>query len=331
MTRPILITSLALTLSANAEPTGGDQLFTLKVKNILSEKCFACHGGDPEKIKGEFDLTTLESFLAGGESIANVLVPGNAKESFLLETVRWDDPDYEMPPKENDRLTGDQIADLEKWVALGAPWPDDAVQEEIRIAERQKTVTDQGVIIETSGGVGDDWTYRRYKPEDIWAFQTLAETQAPGGINPVDHFVGKKLKAANVTPAKSADLRTLIRRLTFDLTGLPPTPTEVYQFIEDSKGGPTAAYDTLVDRLLASPHYGERWGQHWLDAARYADTGGFSNDYERSNAWRYRDYVIRAFNDDKPYDQFLLEQIAGDELRPGDPEATVATGFLRMG
>ena len=193
-----------------------------------------------------------------------------------------------------------------------------------------------GVTVATSGGQTPDWTDRRYKPEDLWAFRPVARPDVPGDlidpsrvINPIDAFVQQKLRQAGVTRlAPPADRRTLIRRATFDLTGLPPTPAEVEAFVNDDAPG---AYERLIDRLLASPAYGEQQARHWLDVTRYADTGGFSNDHERPNAWRYRDYVVRSFNADKPYDRFALEQLAGDELDPTDPAMRIAVGFLRMG
>lgn len=337
----------------------GDRLFTLYVQPLLSEKCNGCHGDDAEKVKGKFNMLTRESLLAGGETFGvDVLVPGDTKKSFLIESIKWSDPDFEMPPKENDRLSSEQIGMVEEWINAGAPWPSEEKQLAIRQSEAKRKVTAEGIIVETSGGLGDDWTYRRYQPEDIWAFLPVRKPSVPKSTspNPIDAFLNTKLADATMTPAPEADTRTLIRRATYDLIGLPPTPDEVAAFQKDWASNKESAWSTLLDRLLASPRYGERWGQHWLDVARYADTGGMSNDYERSNAWRYRDYVIRAFNDDKPYDRFVIEQLAGDELadasvtkRQGGGEAGVqaarlagnyneqeaewllATGFLRMG
>ena len=343
----------------------GDQLFTLKIQPIFAEKCNGCHGDDADKIKGDFDMLTREKLLAGGETIgADVLVPGDAAKSFLMETIRWDDPDFEMPPKENDRLTEEQIAFVEEWITMGAPWPNEETQLAIREAEAKKEVTDDGVIVKTSGGLGDQWTYRRYQPEDVWAFLPVEKPVIPGagskgsasGVNPVDSFHRAKLEEAGFEPAGKADPLTLIRRVSYDLTGLPPTPEEIEEFLDAWEQDEEKAWTALVDRLLDSPRYGERQAQHWFDVARYADTGGMSNDYERSNAWRYRDYVIRAFNDDKPYDEFVVEQLAGDELAdaslkqrlendgnafvkareaggytPEEAEKIIATGFLRMG
>ncbi|MDA1231480.1 MAG: DUF1549 and DUF1553 domain-containing protein [Planctomycetota bacterium] len=237
------------------------------------------------------------------------------------------------------------------------------------------TVTDEGVIVATSGGTSQDWTNRRYKPEDLWAFQplkkltnddlrvliaevnetqSLNDQQSPSAI--IDVFIQQKLHQSGLVSSAKADPRTLIRRATYDLHGLPPTPEEIAAFVKASDVDSLAAWNDLTTRLLDSPRYGERWGRHWLDVTRYADTGGMSNDYERSNMWRYRDYVIRSFNADKPYNEFIVEQLAGDELAdesvrhrkngsedvvrntqlkgdytPEEAEWIVATGFLRMG
>ena len=185
-----------------------------------------------------------------------------------------------------------------------------------------------GETVRTSGGQSDEWTNRRYKPSDLWAYRPLRRPTPPAtASHPIDAFILSR-HPRGLTTAAPADRATLIRRLTFDLTGLPPTPGSINRYRLDRHPD---AYRRLVDRLLASPRYGEQWGRHWLDVVRYADSSGFANDFLRPNAWRYRDYVIRSFNSDKPYDHFVLEQIAGDELKPADPEHHVAVGFLRMG
>ncbi len=340
-----------------------DRLFTLKVQPLLAEKCNGCHGDDPEDIDGDYNMLTREGLLAGGDTFGeDVMVVGDASKSFFMEAIRWEDPDFEMPPKKNDRLTEEEVALVEEWINAGAVWPSDETMLAIREANARKEVTADGMIVKTSGGLGDDWTFRRYKPEDIWAFQPVVKPDVPGadqtglsdGANPVDSFIHAKLKEAEAKPAPQADGMVLLRRATYGLTGLPPTPEETTQFTKAWNANPKQAWSELVDRLLDSPNYGERWAQHWLDVARYADTGGMSNDYERSNAWRYRDYVIRAFNEDKPYNDFIIEQLAGDELAdlsvaerkgkdkvhatrlkgdysPEEAELIVATGFLRMG
>ena len=305
-----------VSLQADAKQEG-ERLFTLKVRSVLSSKCFACHGEDSEKIKGELNLTSRTGLLKGGESREPSLVPGQPlKSPFYLAATRQHEDDWAvMPPKENDKLSATQLSALKRWVELGAHWPDAKTQARYIAEERAKPVTSEGMLVETSGGLSDDWTYRRYKPQDVWAFQPVVKPKQPAGAdNPVDAFIGRKLKAAGFAPAPQADFRSLVKRAYYDLTGLPPTPFQIYQFRLQWDKDSGSAWNELIDELLASPHYGERWGQHWLDVARYADTGGYSNDYERSNAWRYRDYVIRAFNNDKPYSEFVVEQIAGDEL-----------------
>jgi hypothetical protein len=192
------------------------------------------------------------------------------------------------------------------------------------------------VRVETSGGLTPEWTNRRYQREAIWAFQPIRRPAIPKASidaqlvrTPVDAFLQSKLAEAGITQlASQADDRTFIRRATMDLHGLPPEPAEVAEFLADEDPG---ARQRLIERLLASPRYGEQQARHWLDVVRYADTGGFSNDVERPNTWRYRDYVVRSFNADKPYDRFITEQLAGDELDPGNPELLIAGGFLRMG
>ncbi|MBL9186516.1 MAG: PSD1 domain-containing protein [Opitutaceae bacterium] len=367
-TRPIffrLIAALALfasgapRLSAAVDAAAAERDFTLKVLPLLKGKCFACHGEDPKKIKGGLNMLTREGLLKGGEGLTDVLVPGHAAKSQMFVAITWKDPDLEMPPKENDRLTPAQIEIVRAWIDAGAPWPGEAEQKKHREMERTIATTDDGVIVPTSGGLSEDWTYRRYKPEDIWGFQPVRQPAVPvvaETTNPIDAFVRTKLATAKVAPAPQADPRTLIRRATFDLIGLPPSPEEVDAFIAASRKDAAKAWSDLIDRLLASPHYGERWAQHWLDVTRYADTGGMANDFERSNMWRYRDYVIRSFNTDKPYHRFVLEQLAGDQLAdasarqrlggdeaavakvratgdytPEEAEQIVATGYLRMG
>ena len=324
---------------------------------MLQDKCLPCHGRDEEKIKGGLDLRTKAAALEGGDSLTPAFAPGQPETSPLyLATTRLSDEFEAMPPKENDRLTEEQIAYLKDWIGAGAPWPDEARVRELA-AKPDSWSAREGVRVKTSGGLSEDWTNRPYKPETLWAYQPLKKPAVPvasGGsdaamprgakLNPVDAFINAKLVAAGIAPAPPADRRTLLRRATFDLTGLPATPEEVAAFLADTDPD-DVAFAKVVDRLLASPHYGEQWGRHWLDVVRYADSSGFANDFARGNAWRYRDYVIRAFNDDKPYDQFVVEQLAGDEMAEGpegsakessgdDPrsvERLIATGFLRMG
>ncbi|MFN3191349.1 MAG: PSD1 and planctomycete cytochrome C domain-containing protein [Aureliella sp.] len=300
--------------------------FTLKVLPLLTEKCLGCHGADEDDLKGEFDVRSLEALLKGGESEEPGLVPGNANDSPIYQAVTWEG--LEMPPKENDRLTEEQCEMVRRWIEAGAPWPNEDTQNAIRMAEREVKVNDEGTLVSTSGGLSDSWTYRRYRQESIWAFLPIRKEHE---FDSVDDYIETKLADAGIEAAPMASPRELIRRAFYDLTGLPPQPEDVKNFLAAWEKDSQAAWNNLIDSLLASEHYGERWAQHWLDVARYADTGGFSNDYERSNAWRYRDYVIRTFNNDKPINQFISEQIAGDEIDPSNPEAIVATSFLRMG
>jgi len=331
-----------------------ERLFALKIGPLLNSKCLGCHGEKEDDIKGELDVRSLSGLLKGGESGDPSLVPGHPEESPLYAAIKWEG--YEMPPKENDRLTTEQIELVRQWIVAGAPWPSDEKQAALRKAEWSVEQNEDGVIVKTSGGLADQWTYRRYNPADLWAFQPVTPEEVPANQHPIDWFLTQKLNASGFAPAEEADPRTLIRRASYDLIGLPPTPAETESFVKDYSRDPEQTWTNLIDRLLASPHYGERWGQHWLDVVRYADTGGYSNDYERSNMWRYRDYVIRSFNQDKPYDEFIVEQLAGDELadesirsRKSDDEKVVhrtrldgdyndqesewlvATGFLRMG
>ncbi len=315
--------------SAHAQDDA-DRLFTTRVLPIMKEKCFGCHGSDPDDIRGDYNMMTRDALIEGSTDVA--VVPGEPDESPLYSAICWEDS--EMPPKENDRLTKEETDYFKTWIEAGAPWPDEETQLAIQKEQWKIRETDEGVIVDHSGGTGDDWTYRRYQKEDIWAFQPVKDVEIDLDSqeqNPIDAFINKKLEDAGIAAAPQADHRTLVRRATYDLTGLPPTPEEVSKFIRSSNEDSDQAWSKLVDRLIDSDHYGERWAQHWLDVVRYADTSGFSNDYERSNAWRYRDYVIRSFNDDKPFNEFVMEQLAGDELRPDDPEARIATGMLRMG
>ncbi len=283
-------------------------------------------------MKGGLDMRTRVSTLIGGDSGKRAFIEGKPEESplFLAVTRAHDDDWKAMPPKEADKLYAEQVAWIKEWIAGGAPWPDEARVQIVAKANEAKWSAEDGVTAVTSGGQSPEWTNRRYKPEGLWAYQPVKKpSPLESSGNPIDAFIAAKMPA-DLHPAPAADRVTLIRRATFDLTGLPPKPEAVDGFVNDPL--PDAeAFAKVIECLLASPHYGERMTQHWLDVTRYADTSGFANDYERGNAWRYRDYVVRAFNADKRYDQFVREQIAGDEIGPNNPEMLVATGFLRMG
>lgn len=317
-------------LANGQEPTSSEKLFALKVRPLLAEKCLSCHGQEPHRLEGGFDLSTRARLLEGGDSFGDtVVVSGDAELSALYAMVRRLEPDFEMPPKESEKLTEEQAWWIRDWINGGAPWPD-----EKRVAEIYDRYA-EGITWKTRGGLSEDWTKRKYKSEDLWAYQPLSKDSADRlqglqGGEPIDVFISDRLKRAQLLPAGSADRQTLIRRATFDLLGLPPKPEDVTAFVEDTRSD-DLAYQALVDRLLDSPQYGEQWGRHWLDVVRYADSSGFANDWERPNAWRYRDYVIRSFNTDKPYDEFVREQLAGDEISDHDSEKLIAAGFLRMG
>ena len=334
----LLALALPITGLAQNQKDEGERLFSLKINALLESKCLACHSAKKGKIKGDLDLSSRKGILLGGETSEKVLVLGQPEQSLLMTAIQWKDEDYEMPPKENDRLSEEQIGWMREWIRLGAPWPDQATRKRYLLEERAKPVTEDGILVKTSGGLSDEWTFRRYKPEDMWAFQSLEQPEVPiPGLNPIDSFVRAKLDQEKIEPGPTAPFRDLVKRAYLDLHGLTPTPYEIYQFRLAWDKDPQKAWVDLIDKLLESPHYGERSAQHWLDVARYADTAGFSNDYERSNMWRYRDYVTRSFNNDKPYDQFVVEQIAGDELWEEQPEGKkdsqllVASSFLRMG
>ncbi|MCI0745142.1 MAG: DUF1553 domain-containing protein [Verrucomicrobia subdivision 3 bacterium] len=281
------------------------RLFKSAIQPLLAEHCHKCHSHSADKIKGGLVLDSLSGLLTGGDS-GPAIVPGEPEKSLLIRAVRYTDENLQMPPK-GKKLAAEHVAALTEWVRLGAPWPG---------GETNK-VTARGRITD--------------EDRNWWSFQPLGSVRVPemqdGWVrNDIDRFILQKLAWEGLRPSPEAGRQTLIRRLSFDLTGLPPTPEEVTGFMSDQS---PQAYEHLVDRLLASPRYGEKWARHWLDLARYADSDGYRIDDYRPHAWRYRDYVIAAFNSDKPYDLFVKEQLAGDELWPGKPEAMVATSFLR--
>ena len=294
----------------------GAQFFEEKIRPILADHCFKCHSHSAEKIKGGLVLDSRDGALTGGETGA-ALVPGDPAKSLLLEAVNQTNKDLIMPPKKGGakKLSDAQIALLTEGVKMGAPYPPEA--------GRKMATRAQGPITD--------------RDRQWWAFQPLAKVQPPAAddagwsANDLDRFVFRQLAAAGLQPAPPAAPTQLIRRLYYDVTGLPPTPAEVDAFVRESAGSPRAAAERLIDRLLASPRYGEHAARHWLDLVRYAESDGFKIDTYRPHAWRYRDYVIAAFNSDKPYHRFIQEQLAGDELFPGDSEALIATGFLRLG
>jgi hypothetical protein len=304
----LVIGATGVVVAAPPSGTGDADFFEKKIRPILADNCYKCHSHSAEKIKGGLVLDSLSGALKGGDT-GPAVVPGKPGESLMIKAISYSDPDLQMPPK-NKRLSADQIAALTDWIKRGAPWPG---QQAATMTSRPK-----GKITEED---------RKW-----WSFQPVREPTVPKsgdagwGRNPIDQFVFARLKTEGLQPSAEAPRRTLIRRVYFDLTGLPPSPEEIDAFVADPAPD---AYEKLVDRLLLSPRYGERWARHWLDLVRYAESDGYKSDEYRPNVWRYRDYVIASFNDDKPYNRFVQEQLAGDELWPGNPEATVATTFLR--
>ena len=290
-------------------PTAEQLLFfENRIRPVLTEHCYKCHSNQSKSVKGELKLDSREGWNKGGESGQPAIVPGDAKKSYLLKAIRHEDPAPAMPPKS--KLSANQIADLTAWVKMGAPDP-------------------RGVATISNPAESTDWW--SLKPLTRPVIPLLTGSNANGRVperNPIDAFMRAKLSARGLAPAPEADRRTLIRRVYFDLIGLPPTPAEVDTFLADVN---PQAYENLVDRLLSSPHYGERWARHWMDAAHFAETHGHDQDRIRENAWPFRDYLISSFNADKPYGKFIQEQVAGDALFPNDPRATAALGFLAAG
>ena len=288
--------------------------FEKKIRPVLVERCYECHSAAAKKNKGGLTLDTRDGVLKGGDA-GSAVAPGDPEKSKLIEAVRYKNRDLQMPPKSP--LSSEQVRDLEQWVKLGAPDP--------RTEAVAQTGGKRALTVEEG--------------RQFWAFQPLANPSVPkvgnrqSAIgNPIDAFINAKLGEKKLAAAPAADKRTLIRRATFDLTGLPPAPEEVDAFLADKSPD---AFAKVVDRLLASSAYGERWGRHWLDVARYADSNGLDENVAFGNAWRYRDYVVNSFNADKPYNRFVQEQIAGDLLpaegTPQRHEQLTALGFLSIG
>jgi mono/diheme cytochrome c family protein len=306
---------------------------------LIKSRCAGCHGDRPDEVRGELVVLSREALMKGGENWGASIIPREPDESPLYQAITWGDESLQMPPKENDRFSDTEIQIIHDWIAAGAPWPkgkaaqDDEVSSG-RTPSWRKDDAD-GIPIATSGGQTQDWTQRLYKQEDVWAFMPIRRPKVPwdalsqqAARHPIDAFIAQRLKSKELTSALPADRRTLLRRATLDLTGLPPTPEEIEAFTADAAPD---AFQDQIDHLMESPRYGEQMARHWLDVTRYADTSGFANDFERPNAWRYRDYVVRSFNDDKPFDRFIVEQIAGDELDESNRENLIAVGYLRSG
>lgn len=297
-----------------AEPDAAAlEFFEKKIRPIFVAHCSECHG---KKKHGGLLLDSREGWMTGGDSGA-AIIPGDLEKSILIRAVRWTDKDLRMPPKQ--KLSDTEIADLESWVKTGAADPRTTLENSNGLTSKPK----YGVSLEEG--------------RKFWSYQPVQERAVPQvkgttwPRNAIDNFILHRMESVGVVPVAIADSRTLLRRVTFDLTGLPPTPAEMDSFLADKS---PQAFERVVDRLLESPRYGERWGRHWLDVVRYADTCGNASDYPVPQAHRYRDWVIRAFNRDLSYQQFLREQIAGD-LLPSDNDSQrydriTATGYLAI-
>ena len=304
---------LAITLAAaigyatSLVAADGLAFFEREIRPLLANNCYDCHSSKA-KVKGGLRLDSIAGIEAGGDT-GPIMVKGEPDASRLIEAVRYQNRDLQMPPK--NPLSADAVKKLEEWVAQGAPMP-----------KHRPTVPEpprQGTDTEES--------------PDFWSFRPLSSppipsTTSPFVRNPIDAFIQARLTKNGLSPAPRADKRTLIRRVTQNLIGLPPTPIEIANFLNDTAPN---AFARLVERLLNSPHYGVRWGRHWLDVARYSDSNGLDENIGFGNAWRYRDYVVDAFNNDKPYDRFLIEQVAGDLLPDASRQTIIATGYLQLG
>ena len=284
-----------------------EDFFESKIRPILTERCLKCHSTEHGKTQGGLALDTKQGWEKGGES-GPAITPGGIESSLLIRAVLYGDDGAQMPPEDaGGKLPDAEIALLKQWVQQGAHDPRTGAAKRGGMTEEQLRAW---------------WSFQPVKPVSVPEISQL------GLINEIDHFVRARLTADGLESSPEADRRTLIRRVTYDLTGLPPSPEEVDAFLADTS---STAYETVVDRLLQSPHYGEHWGRHWLDVVRYADTAGENTDHPIPDAWRYRNWVIDAFNKDLPYDQFVREQVAGDLIHANDPAEQYSAGVVSTG
>lgn len=295
-------------VAAEATPAGIEH-FERKIRPLLAENCYECHG--QEKQKGGLRLDSPAGIVAGGET-GPILTAGKPTDSRVILAVSYQDDDLKMPPKTP--LKADQVKLLRDWIEMGAPMP---------APEPGAQSPARGTVFQIKDQDQKHWAFQPVMRPPIPAVKDPAWVR-----NPIDAFILAKLDAAGLTPNPPASRQELVRRASYDLTGLPPTPEIAKRFAEAKTAD---AWPQLVDQLLDSPHYGEKWARHWLDLVRYAESNSYERDDAKPNAWRYRDYVIRALNADKPYDRFIREQLAGDELPDRDNESLTATGFYRLG
>lgn len=309
--KSVAVLFVAALVAGSSTASAADIDFERQIRPLLVERCGDCHGADTQESSLRLDV---KHRALKGSDFGPVILPGKANESELIHRITTSD-EKKVMPSDGDRLTAVEVALLEKWINAGAAWPETE-------ADRLARETDRDPRL-------DHWAWQPVVRPAVPPEHPATPADASRPVrNEIDRFVQATLAAKSLAPAPEADRRTLIRRLSFDLLGLPPTPDEVAAFVADDSPD---AYEQLLDRLLASAHYGERWARHWLDIAHYADTHGFERDQLRPNAWQYRDWVIRAINADMPYDEFLRRQLAGDVLAPDDPERVTATGFLAAG
>jgi mono/diheme cytochrome c family protein len=303
-----MVIMAGLTRSATAATVD----YAREIQPLLAEHCLKCHG--PEKQKGGLRLDVKANALKGGDSGERAIVPGHASQSHLFQLASSQKDDERMPPK-GDPLNAKHLDLLRRWIEAGAEWPESGTNA-VKPVPSEMKVTDAD--------------------REHWSFRSLSAANPPKVKDkkwvrtPVDQFIRHAQESKSISPSAPADASTLVRRIHFDLIGLPPTPEEMAQWTTRIKKSRDSVR-SLVDQLLASPHYGERWARHWLDVARYADSNGMEGDGDRPNAYRYRDFVIHALNDDLPYDTFVRWQFAGDEISPDKPDAIAATGFLAAG
>jgi mono/diheme cytochrome c family protein len=303
--RFVVIVGLVVASSARADD---QSIYDKEVAPLLKAHCLKCHGAEA-KIKGGLRLTSREDVLKGGDT-GPAVVLDKPDESLLLKAVHYKG-DLQMPP--SGKLPDKEIEVLTRWVKAGVPM----------------TATAPSKPVHDAKPIADG--------KDYWAYQPIKRPEPPAvknsdwARNAIDAFILAKLEAKGLAPNPPADPVAFIRRITYDLTGLPPTPEEIDAFVNSPIANPNAKIELLVDRLLASPHYGERWGRHWLDVVRYAESNGYERDGPKPFVWRYRDYVIRSFNSDKPYDRFVREQLAGDEMPAAGTDGIIATGYYRLG
>ena len=308
-----MITSLSFMASGFLFGNVNHSFFEMRIRPVLAEKCYECHSARSSKIKGGLRLDHIDFIKTGGDS-GPALVAGKPEESLIVQAIRYDDPHFQMPPKE--RLERKVLADFEQWISQGASWPEEPSPQLVSSSRRSSFQIEKRI-------------------REHWSWRPISKSKVPviegESLREIDSFIRARLKSVGLIPAEEADKRTWLRRVNYDLTGLPPSVEEINQFLLDPSAD---SYQRVVERLLSSDHFGEKWARHWMDLVRYAETCGHEFDYPLENPHEYRDYLIRAFNADVPYDQFLKEHVAGDLMdeprrHPTEKfnESIIGTGF----